>query len=282
LLCRNYKLAAFSHYWNYMDEQDSIAVTYYPHGASFADSSSQIVTPQPTEVLTLTDFTITAASGGIAGTIYDQGTGRPQAAGTYYVLALDEQGFIAKGSGYSTSFRQITGDYLLKGLRPGNYFLLALCAPLNDHEYKFATWHGGITADIDSILVATKFNPPVGADMVTVGEGMTSGIDFRFSITGAQPGTGGSVMPATYSLEQNYPNPFNPVTRIRYHLPSQALVKLAVYDILGRQVSVLVHEQKHAGQYEVLFDASRLASGVYFYRLSAGGYVETKKLMLLH
>jgi hypothetical protein len=88
-------------------------------------------------------------------------------------------------------------------------------------------------------------------------------------------------MPAVVSLDQNYPNPFNPSTTIKFELPRASLVSLKVYDILGREVSVLVNDRKEPGAYEVRFDGSNLASGVYFYRLSAGTYVETRKLLLV-
>jgi hypothetical protein len=99
----------------------------------------------------------------------------------------------------------------------------------------------------------------------------------------------GSEIPITYSLEQNYPNPFNPATTIRYQLPKDGMVTLKVYDILGAEVATLVNEEKIAGKYEVNFDASRLASGVYIYRLnvndpsasSGQGYVNVKKMVLL-
>ena len=88
-------------------------------------------------------------------------------------------------------------------------------------------------------------------------------------------------IPKELSLHQNYPNPFNPITMIRYDLPQQATVKIAVYDMIGREVATLVNETKEAGSYEVNFAASQLASGVYFYKLSAGSYTSMKKLMLM-
>lgn len=82
-------------------------------------------------------------------------------------------------------------------------------------------------------------------------------------------------------LSQNYPNPFNPSTTIHYALPHQSYVTLTVYDILGQEVAELVNGVIDAGNHDVKFDASQLASGVYFYRLQAGGAVQTKRLMLL-
>ncbi len=96
-------------------------------------------------------------------------------------------------------------------------------------------------------------------------------------------------LPAEFSLEQNYPNPFNPTTTIKYSIAPPNLTKeetlqnvtLKVYDVLGREVATLVNEEKSPGNYEVKFDASKLASGVYFYRLTAGNFVSTKKMVLL-
>jgi hypothetical protein len=88
-------------------------------------------------------------------------------------------------------------------------------------------------------------------------------------------------VPKTFALEQNYPNPFNPSTTIRYQLPQSATVSLKIYDVLGREVQTLVNERQAAGQYSVPFNADGLASGVYFYRLQAGSFVQTKKMMLI-
>jgi hypothetical protein len=88
-------------------------------------------------------------------------------------------------------------------------------------------------------------------------------------------------LPTYFGLDQNYPNPFNPSTTIRFELPRASLVNLTVFDILGRQVSRLVNERRNAGVYEVKFDGSNLASGVYFYRLQAGNFVQSKRFLLL-
>jgi hypothetical protein len=90
-----------------------------------------------------------------------------------------------------------------------------------------------------------------------------------------------NTIPTEFSLLQNYPNPFNPRTTIKYSIPQKSFVSITVYDILGKEVSKLVNEEKQAGSYEVQFDGSRLSSGVYFYRLHAGSFFKTKKLVLL-
>jgi hypothetical protein len=84
-----------------------------------------------------------------------------------------------------------------------------------------------------------------------------------------------------FRLDQNYPNPFNPSTTIRYGLPTRAHVTLAVFNTLGQKVATLVQGEQEAGDHEVRFDATNLASGVYLCRLQAGSFLETKKLSLL-
>jgi hypothetical protein len=84
-----------------------------------------------------------------------------------------------------------------------------------------------------------------------------------------------------FSLAQNYPNPFNPSTMIRYSLSSKSHVTLKVFNTLGQQVATLVEAVEEPGYHDVRFDGSDLASGVYFYRIQAGSFVQTKKFVLL-
>lgn len=88
-------------------------------------------------------------------------------------------------------------------------------------------------------------------------------------------------LPDAFVLHAAYPNPFNPATTLRYELPQAEAVRLEVFDMLGRRVAVLVDEQQQAGRYTVRFDAEHLASGVYLYRIQAGGFVEVKQMVLL-
>lgn len=87
--------------------------------------------------------------------------------------------------------------------------------------------------------------------------------------------------PEEFVLDQNFPNPFNPLTNVGFQLPIAAQVKLSVYDVLGREMAVLMDERKEAGIYSAQWDAARLSSGVYFYRLTAGTFVGTKKMLLM-
>ncbi|HWA04968.1 MAG TPA: T9SS type A sorting domain-containing protein, partial [Ignavibacteria bacterium] len=92
-----------------------------------------------------------------------------------------------------------------------------------------------------------------------------------------------SEIPLQFSLSQNYPNPFNPATKIKFAIPAgnASLTTITVYDIVGRQVAVLVNQQLRPGTYEVDWDASVYPSGVYFYTVSSVSFNETKKMVLL-
>lgn len=90
-----------------------------------------------------------------------------------------------------------------------------------------------------------------------------------------------SEIPAGYSLHQNFPNPFNPVTSIQFDLAAVSIVKLTVFDVLGKEVSVLINQQLDAGNHKITFNAEKLASGIYFYKLEAGSFNDIKKMTLV-
>ncbi|MBK8981073.1 MAG: T9SS type A sorting domain-containing protein [Ignavibacteria bacterium] len=91
-----------------------------------------------------------------------------------------------------------------------------------------------------------------------------------------------NIIPTEYSLSQNYPNPFNPTTKINFSLPEDGKIKLTIYDILGREVNRLINSEfRSAGRYTVEFNGAGLSSGVYFYRIDAGKFVQTKRMVLL-
>jgi hypothetical protein len=90
-----------------------------------------------------------------------------------------------------------------------------------------------------------------------------------------------SDLPARFELEQNWPNPFNPATNIRFTIPATSYVSLAVYDVLGRQVEVIVSDELQAGTHNFAWNATRFASGIYMYRLQSGSEVQTRKLVLV-
>ena len=86
---------------------------------------------------------------------------------------------------------------------------------------------------------------------------------------------------STFELSNNYPNPFNPSTKIRYSIPNQSHVSLKVFDVLGREITTLINKEQPQGNYEIEFNASHLTSGIYFYRIQAGPFVMTKKMILM-
>jgi hypothetical protein len=109
-------------------------------------------------------------------------------------------------------------------------------------------------------------------------------INFKFTTIEQLSGDNSPLLkevPQKYILSQNFPNPFNPTTNIRFEIPRTLLVKLIVYDNLGREVATLVNEKLNAGSYEFEWNASEYPSGVYFYKLITDSFVETKKMVLL-
>jgi hypothetical protein len=122
-----------------------------------------------------------------------------------------------------------------------------------------------------------------GDDCISIWSG-TSGVGVyasRLCQTTLGIGNNNNELPHEYKLAQNYPNPFNPSTIINFSIPQSGLVKLVVYDILGREITTLVNEAKVAGNYSVTFDASSIPSGVYFYKITSGNFVSTKKMALV-
>jgi hypothetical protein len=154
----------------------------------------------------------------------------------------------------------------------------------NDNNYKvhskYFYWDKGAWQSAAIGLIV--FTIPESTTMGFI----TSEINFFYSNPTDVPSKNNSVI-NNYFLSQNFPNPFNPATKIRYQIPSAKFVSLKIFDILGNEVTALVNEYKQQGIYEVEFNTRRgevtspLPSGIYFYQLKAGDYVETKKLVLM-
>ncbi len=89
-------------------------------------------------------------------------------------------------------------------------------------------------------------------------------------------------IPVAYNLSQNYPNPFNPTTTIEFSIPNSGFVTLKIYNVLGEEITTLVSEKLSFGSYAYNWDARNLASGIYLYRLQAGDYIETRKMVLMN
>jgi hypothetical protein len=128
---------------------------------------------------------------------------------------------------------------------------------------------GGVSGPQSSDLIFIH-NGPTSPDTVVAQADVLVGIS-----------NGDEFAPFTYALEQNYPNPFNPTTAIRYSIPRAERVMLTVYDLRGQEVAVLVNGYQSQGVYEVTFNASNLASGVYFYQIKAGEFTHTRKMLLM-
>jgi hypothetical protein len=165
-----------------------------------------------------------------------------------HVVAQNGQGDVV---GYGITDE--AGMYGIESLPAGQLSVVA------DHE--------GYMSSQGTVAIAAD-GQPVNADF-------TLQLSTPTSVSSAGP------LPVSYALEQNYPNPFNPTTVVSYQLPVASTVRLAVYDLLGREVAVLVNERKEPGNYNVQVNASGLASGVYLYRIQAGNYVKTMKMVVL-
>jgi hypothetical protein len=140
------------------------------------------------------------------------------------------------------------------------------------------------TGDFNSILssviqIRILHNSTAGY----MGEAVVGQLDvddiIAISVTGIADDHGSN--PKEYSLAQNYPNPFNPSTSIKYNLPGNSFVSLKIYNSIGQEVTSLINSVEPAGSHEVLFNASGMNSGVYFYTLIAGAYIQTRKMLLL-
>jgi hypothetical protein len=138
--------------------------------------------------------------------------------------------------------------------------------------FKYLSGYGP-ESTVDTPIV---FTVNIAADGISL---WTSVVHFSSSVTGisAPP----EAMPLDYRLYHNYPNPFNPSTTIRYQLPWRSHVTLTIFNVLGQKVALLADEIMEAGSHTVVFDASALPSGFYFYRLTAGDYVQTRKMVLM-
>jgi len=137
---------------------------------------------------------------------------------------------------------------------------------------------GSSVTTIRALVFKTTGNPTLYA-----GAASTSGIRgvHEYSWLASGVGNNNGDVPKTYNLSQNYPNPFNPVTKISYQLPLSGYVKISVYNMMGKEVAVLVNGFQKAGYFDINFNASNLSSGVYFYRIFTDKFVNTKKMILI-
>jgi hypothetical protein len=136
------------------------------------------------------------------------------------------------------------------------------------------------TIDIDPLWDADSLNVAVfvqSTGSMTVYQSETISYN-ELNVTGLK---NSKIIPDKFVLEQNYPNPFNPSTIIKYQIPKQEFVSLKVFDALGNEVATLVNDEQQAGSHNVNFNSAGLASGIYFYKIQAGNFIATKKMVLM-
>lgn len=189
---------------------------------------------------------------------------------------------------WNPDLNQVVYSLVIKGSRvyaAGNFTTVAGGVTTRNHLAAFDTassiatnWNPNAN-DLTRAIGTTSTEIYVGGSFTTI-----SGIE-RQSVAGMDDPltfvTSEVTLPTSILLEQNFPNPFNPSTTIKYSIPKSSLVVLKIYDVLGNEVATLVSEEKAVGSYEVEFSATGLTSGIYFYKLQSGSFVETKKMILM-
>lgn len=188
--------------------------------------------------------------------------------GTYYLRVMAMEGVIVyavpPGSNGETVF-----EHVFRRAYP-NTTGTALTTAAGNYQYVFT--YKKETAWIDTSVFTIAFvQNDVNKEILNSAKGINI-----TSVSNNQ-----SEVPASYSLSQNYPNPFNPSTKINFALPKNDFVTLKVYDVLGNETAVLINGILKAGSHSIDFDASALATGIYFYKLAAGSFSETKKMTLI-
>ncbi len=203
---------------------------------------------------------------------------------------LDEDGFIYYWDEAAMAWRRDSAATLAQWNRISDlentgehYLCAATSSQIFISQEQFCTWAPTLPVfdrfEIQDVEQLNDGGSPEGEPTILVGTFGGGIFRGQLTVTGVEPAD--QPIPDHFALEQNYPNPFNPTTAISYQLTAVSQVSLTIFDLLGREVATLVNERKAPGTYEARWDAAGRASGVYFYRLKAGEYVATKKLVLL-
>jgi hypothetical protein len=209
--------------------------------------------------------------------------------------ALLEGGASAQGFPVSQRFKTTTGYYQFSPVQGDRFsavfFLYNGTTPVATGVFETSAAASSWTQfSVDFIYVSGL--TPDNCKIAFVIDGPTSGTDYHvgsnflvddLNLTGTATSVNDkNITPAKFSLEQNYPNPFNPTTKIQYNLPQNSFVNLKVYNAIGKEVASLINSVVPAGTHEILFDASGLNSGVYFYTFKTGNnFVQTRKMILM-
>ena len=274
-----YKLCCSNHYFNlYESDQDSLAFSFYSDGFHLSDPNTQVIAAQSNETLKLDDWVIEQVGGGVSGTLFDQETGLNITDFFYGIAAVNTDSVIVKLSAYLAQ----SGEYAVLGLQPGEYCLLAVKGTDLWSGKMTAQWYEATRAEYYNIDTEFYVPVPEGVAWVSVGDTVRKAMDIYFLEaipSGNQENT--AMIPESFRLNQNYPNPFNPVTNIQYALPVAAHVEIRIFNMLGQQVSSLIDKKQTAGVHRIQWDGSGFPSGLYFYRIQAGEFCDTKKCLLL-
>ena len=176
-------------------------------------------------------------------------------------------------------------ELLFKNFGVAKNYRLKLEIPLINEMGEFMNTSVSMNENSSHLIIPNWENLITQPVLILVDSGNDGTIDDTLEIlnqiTSVDDDQGSMLTPDSYNLAQNYPNPFNPTTKISWQTPVGSHQTLKIYDVLGNEVATLVDEFREAGRYEITFDASNLASGIYFYRLNAGSFVETKKMILI-
>ena len=290
---------------------------YFLYGVSFTDSSNGTAVGDKGTILRTTDGGITwvsQASGtknlrGVSFTDSSNGTAvgtsgtilRTTDGGTTWVLQISDTKREITGVSFTDSNNGTAVGFngtILRTTNGGTTWVSQTSGSTDSlRAVSFTDSNNGTVVGSSGTILRTTDG---GTNWILQTSGTTKnlfGVSFTDSKNGTIVGDGGTILrvsgivtgiddnqikqPNSFILMQNYPNPFNPTTTIQYVISSEQFVSLKIYDILGKEVATLVNSRKAIGNYKVNFNASNLTSGVYFYRIQAGNFTETKKFILL-
>ena len=231
------------------------------------------------QIGTFYSFALAVSGDGLTVTGFETGS-----AGLYLAFEWTQSGgFQFNIAGNFSQGNAVSGDgSIILGDNGGGSFRLSTAGGLEELNQVYASL---LTSGSD-LYTALGISPD-GQFIVGQGvNGVTSQDEgYLLSLSGSTSIDESQTIPSSFALNQNYPNPFNPSTTIQFQIPNSTLVNLKVYDVLGNEIATLVNEEKPTGNYEVNFDASSvsggLSSGIYFYRLQAGSFVQTQKMILM-